>query len=390
MQISQEKSIDGEAYFNFINSLNSEYTREMYQHCLSKFLTHCNVDLDGLLNLDIHILSNLIIKYLVAASQKYSRNYTLMMFSSIKHACEMNDVVLNWKKIKKFIKSERSENALNGKDRGYTHEEIRTIIDYSEQRMKTVFLILASTGIRCGALRAIKVGDLREMKGTFMIKVYAGEKEEYNTFCTYECATAIKNYLDFRKRHRETITDDSFLIVKKFNTEVCSMSRKGKPFSRESLQAILGDCINKSGVRQVDHVNQYKRKEVPRLHGLRRFFTAQLVNSKVNPEIREMLLGHKIALVSCYYKPTIDEMFLEYEKAIDLLTINEENRLRKKVEKLQKDDHRLEKEKEMRALIVSNEMNSAAIADLSDRFIEFMEDVNRKTNLIQQKINSEL
>jgi hypothetical protein len=60
-----------------------------------------------------------------------------------------------------------------------------------------------------------------------------------------------------------------------------------------------------------------------------------MVNSKVNPEIREMLLGYKIGLADCYYKPTEEEMFAEYEKAIDLLTINEENRLRKKVETLE-------------------------------------------------------
>jgi len=67
----------------------------------------------------------------------------------------------------------------------------------------------------------------------------------------------------------------------------------------------------------------------------RKFFTTQLANSKINPEIREMLLGHKIGLTSCYYKPTEQEMLNEYLKAVNLLTINEENRLRKKVEKLE-------------------------------------------------------
>ena len=50
-----------------------------------------------------------------------------------------------------------------------------------------------------------------------------------------------------------------------------------------------------------------------------------------------MLLGHKIGLASSYYRPTEQEMYEEYEKAIDSLTINEENRLRKKVEKLEMD-----------------------------------------------------
>ena len=67
-------------------------------------------------------------------------------------------------------------------------------------------------------------------------------------------------------------------------------------------------------------------------HGFRKFFTTQLVNSKVNPEIREMLLGHKIGLASSYYKPTSNEMMSEYEKAIDNLTIDPANRLQRKID----------------------------------------------------------
>jgi hypothetical protein len=74
----------------------------------------------------------------------------------------MNDVILNWKKLKKFIKSEKTNNSISGKDRGYTYEEIQKIVEFSDQRSKTAFLVLASTGIRIGALPLIRVGDLRE------------------------------------------------------------------------------------------------------------------------------------------------------------------------------------------------------------------------------------
>ena len=37
------------------------------------------------------------------------------------------------------------------------------------------------------------------------------------------------------------------------------------------------------------------RKEVSIAHGFRKFFTTQMAGIKVNAEIREMLLGHKIA-----------------------------------------------------------------------------------------------
>jgi hypothetical protein len=47
-----------------------------------------------------------------------------------------------------------------------------------------------------------------------------------------------------------------------------------------------------------------------------------------------MLLGHSIGLSGSYYRPDSREMLQEYLKAVDLLTISEENRLRIKVDEL--------------------------------------------------------
>jgi len=40
----------------------------------------------------------------------------------------------------------------------------------------------------------------------------------------------------------------------------------GKQFSPLGIEGMLGHCINNSGLREIDHVNQFKRKEVPRLY----------------------------------------------------------------------------------------------------------------------------
>ena len=42
-------------------------------------------------------------------------------------------------------------------------------------------------------------------------------------------------------------------------------------------------------------------------------------------------MGHSIGLGDAYYRPDNNEILEEYLKAIDLLTINEENRLKRKV-----------------------------------------------------------
>ena len=324
MQVLDEQS---NVYFNFINSLKSESTRKSYKVCLERFLNHYKINLTSLLKLPQDQLTNLIIKYLV--EKKISKQYKNLMSATLRHACEMNDVVLNWKKIKKFINSEKTGNEANGRDRGYEDKEIQKILEFSDQRLKTAFLVLASSGIRIGALQRIRMGDLEKIDDLYKIVVYSGDKEEYTTFSTPECAKEIDSYLEYRTRRGEHITQDSYLFVKKFSSRT---KVKGLPFKGYALWSILEQCISNTGLREKDHKNPYKRKQIPIFHGFRKFFTTQLVNSKLNPEIREMLLGHKIGLASAYYKPTEQEMLNEYLKAVGLLTINEENRLKLKLE----------------------------------------------------------
>lgn len=121
MQVQQQ-----EAYYNFINSIDSDSTKKIYEYCMSRFLKYYDIDLDSLLKLPQQDISNLIIKYLV--DKKISRQYKNIILATIKHACEMNDVVLNWMKLKKFIKSEKTDNEFNGKDRGlYTSSNTKNI-----------------------------------------------------------------------------------------------------------------------------------------------------------------------------------------------------------------------------------------------------------------------
>ena len=79
-----------------------------------------------------------------------------------------------------------------------------------------------------------------------------------------------------------------------------------------------------------------------------------MIRAKVNPEAREMLLGRSIGLSNSYYRPDANEILTEYLKAVDLLTVNEENRLHRMVEILEvkadkiaelQQNHRRRKEK---------------------------------------------
>ena len=98
-------------------------------------------------------------------------------------------------------------------DTPYTYEEIHKILDKAGERERCVILLLCSSGIRRGAASELKYGEFKwiEQYGIYEITFCKGFKEEYKTYCSLECASAINSYLDFRKRYGEIITADSYI-----------------------------------------------------------------------------------------------------------------------------------------------------------------------------------
>jgi hypothetical protein len=129
------------AYDNFVNSINSEETKEQYEYCLTQFLKYCQMNLDSFLKLPQDEISNRIVGYLL--QRKVSRQYKVVIFSAIKHACEMNDVVLNWTKMKKFIRTDNRDNSIDGKDRGYTDKRNTENIRILRSAFKDCILIVS-------------------------------------------------------------------------------------------------------------------------------------------------------------------------------------------------------------------------------------------------------
>ncbi|CAN5548404.1 hypothetical protein BH18THE1_BH18THE1_02830 [soil metagenome] len=302
----------------FLESCRSESTKEQYAYLIQKWFNYAGNPSDP------KDIQDKIIAYIINL-KKEGKAYPSIAASivPVKTYYQINGVALNIKLIDKILPEQRKVKT----DRSYTHTEISRLLEIANERSRVIILLLASSGIRIGAIPFITLGNLDGNKLT----LYQGAKEEYFTFITPECRKTIDNYLDFRQRYGEKIADESYLIIKQSNIRDVV---KPKPVSISLLQFKLYDLCKRCGI---------DKKDVAIAHGFRKFFTTQLVQSKVNPEIREMLLGHKIGLASAYYRPTEDEMYAEYEKAIDPLTINEENRLKKKIETLTIEKSRLDR-----------------------------------------------
>ena len=80
--------LESKQYSNFVNSINSDQTRRQYEYTLLQILKHYHIDLDSFRGLSQNEISDYIINYLV--NRKISKQYKIVIFSAIKHCCEMN------------------------------------------------------------------------------------------------------------------------------------------------------------------------------------------------------------------------------------------------------------------------------------------------------------
>ena len=180
---------ESRAYFKFIHAIHSEKTKKLYDRSLKKYLEHYKISIEDFLSIPVKTMEEHIIDYLVGNKSYMGKRMTI---NALKKFCEMNDLVLNWKKISQYI----GEYQRVAKDRAYKHEEIKTLVDSADLRMKVILLLMASSGMRIGAIPDLKLKHVSDNK----ITVYENTKEEYYTFRTPECSTIIQQYLDYRIR----------------------------------------------------------------------------------------------------------------------------------------------------------------------------------------------
>lgn len=404
------------AYRNFISSLKSPATKTGYSFALSKYLnseTNKNLTLDKILSKPIKIIESEIIEEIIKQQEdeNLTCSSTLMFLSAVNHFFSINDVIINRKKIKKFIGEQTNKYDF----RPYTIEEISKLLQICDERDKAIVLLFASTGMRVGALPELNFKHLKKWKvdkqGNYVYRIEAYSssiKFRYFTFCTPEAAKALDSYLELRKRCGEKIKldpntgdwlpGDTPLLIRQFDktkyfhpVKRLKVSTLGQQIIVPKLQQlgfreklILTAAIASGSGPEIKRSSI--KYELHPCHSFRIFAVTQMQRSKVDKTIREMLVGHSTGLDKAYYKPQEEEILQEYLKAVDLLTINNENRLKHKINELaEKNDVNqyvitsklMERDKEIEKLKEKGKENDDAYVALSDQLMILREEVQQ-------------
>ncbi|MGA7367781.1 MAG: hypothetical protein WBX01_01540 [Nitrososphaeraceae archaeon] len=262
-------------------------------------------------------------------------------YRATKLFCEMNDIILNWKKIARGLP--RAGKAAN--DRAPTVEEIRKLIEYPDRRIKPIVFTMISSGIRIGAwdyLRWKDVIPLRNNEDEIVaakLVVYSGDSEEYYSFITPSAYASLKDWMDFRSSYGEKITGDSWIMRDIWQTTNIDYGAKlglatfPRKLKSSGIKRLLERALWEQGLRHKLGKGE-RRHEWKAAHGFRKFYKthAEQVMRPINVEIT---MGHNIGVSASYYRPTEREVLEDFLKAVDLLSINyHEQILRKQIDDL--------------------------------------------------------
>ena len=318
----------------WMDGLKSESTKIAYPIHLSLFHRFNHTNPDELIRLKPEQLKEMVIKYVLYLKKKskntagkpkrgeISVNSIKTYVAGIKSFLNEHEISLPWKKIARYYPEE-----VTNEYRSYTRQEISKLLSIADLRDRCILLLMASSGIRVGAIPALTIKSLKKLDdGLGLLTVYGdSKKSRYVTLVTPECMSSIEEYLESRRKCGEKLNERSYLIRDKY--AIFSKRINSPTILREtSINVQVRHLVQKAGLAF---------NELQPDHAARKFFDTMLVNSEVGGKFKELMMGHSVGLDEFYYDKNNEEsrkkIKLEYMKAVDALTINDEFRLRKQI-----------------------------------------------------------
>ena len=333
------------SYLMFESGIRARDTKRSYKIYLEHFKKFAKVnDYDSLISMNDNDRKILIEDFILYNKRKHRYTSLDTILSSITKFFSMNDITVNTKKLRSLFPEK--EKTLG--DKAYTNEDVKLLLDQTKiLKHKALIHVLASSGMRAGAIRDIQLKHLKDMPHNCKcVLVYAGSRDEYTTFISPEATEALEYYFEQRRQKGEKLNPDSYLFV----------TRQNKQFAYNWVTMLMCRLARNLLQRRKVANNNYDKKGS---HALRkRFNTIVKLRPDCNLSLAERLMGHSttIQLDNSYFRPNDDQLFSEYLKVLPDLMIDEKYRLRDELEKKQNKIDELQSSKE-RILLMESQLS---------------------------------
>jgi len=326
----------------FLESCRSVYTRETYLFHLEKFVEWTKKDYESLLFLSKPELTDLLVDYVLYKKKRVNPNSLPCYFAGIFKFFDMNDREYNKRKISSLF----GEKIKRRGDRPITNKELNEMIRVaSNEKQIALIHVFSATGCRPEAVTSLRLKDIEKIgDGCLSLKVYADSTHESFVFLHRLASDALKKYHSWREANGEKMISDSLVFIASRRFVLLPT----KPLDTTTIARILSNIMKKAKIKR--EKDGFRNYDLAVCGGFRkRFNTIIKRNAKVSYAIGEMLMDHKNKLEAHYLKPTREELFEEYKKAIPELVFDESERLKisnelkdKEIEGLRSRDERIE------------------------------------------------
>lgn len=313
-------------------SCKNEKTFEDYLQQLDSFLEYTKSDYDEILTFDIDTLQDRLEDWVMNMGEKGLKGTTAKKkLAGVQKYLDVNRRLYHKKALSGLIKENGNDSDEVAGNVPYTTEDIKKMLEFTtELRTKALIHFFTSTAVRPQGLTdpILRMKHLFDMPYNCQaVRIYdnhptgvsENSKHGYWVFLTPEASNALKLYHQSRKLNGEKFDEETpiFASMKKAGT-------KNEHMTIDGIYNIMYGLARKNIIER-NKIDQRFDKAI--IYGFRkRFDTILKIDNSVNSNIAEKLMAHKKGLDGVYLKPTREQCFVEFRKAIRELTIDNSER----------------------------------------------------------------
>lgn len=193
--------------------------------------------------------------------------------------------------------------------------ELRSILNFSQIQGKTLFMVLASSGMRLGETLQLKIEDVDLHTDPVRIHIrhdYTKNGNRRLAFISTEAKEVVQQWLKVRQQYLVSAAKKCKQRPQ-YKTQSSGKSTDDPrlfPFDKSTAHLLWATSIRKAELNKRDpSTNRYELH----IHCLRKLFITQ-VSKVTTKDVAEALVGHEGYLTGAYRRYTPEELAEEYKK----------------------------------------------------------------------------